>query len=225
MFENKNHILIVDDDDRILFLLKQFLSQSGYFVSAARDSSEADKLLEYFVFDLIILDVMMPGVMGFEFSQKIKKLQNIPIILLTALSKVEDRITGLESGADDYVSKPFEPKELLLRMQNLLELYSQNKAKQNLFLFGDNSYNLVTKEFNKAGNRVALTSNEQKLLELFIENRNKILSRQSVVMTMGSLSLRSIDVQIVRLRSKIEDNISQPRYLQTIRSQGYVLYA
>jgi two-component system phosphate regulon response regulator OmpR len=224
MSKDTNHILIVDDDDRILFLLKKFLSQNGYFVSAARDSIEADRLLEYFVFDLIILDVMMPGVMGFEFSQKLKKLQNIPIILLTALNKVEDRITGLESGADDYLSKPFEPKELLLRMQNLLELYSKNTQKQRLFLFGNNSYNLVTKEFNKDGNTIALTSSEQKLLEFFIENRNKILSREDLVMTMGSLSLRSIDVQIVRLRNKIEDSAGQPRYLQTIRAQGYVLY-
>jgi len=224
MLKDTNHILIVDDDDRILFLLKKFLSQNGYFVSAARDSSQADELLEYFVFDLIILDVMMPGVMGFEFSQKLKKLQNIPIILLTALNKVEDRITGLESGADDYLSKPFEPKELLLRMQNLLELYAKNTQKQRLFLFGNNSYNLVTKEFNKDGNTIALTSSEQKLLEFFIENRNKILSREDLVMTMGSLSLRSIDVQIVRLRNKIEDSAGQPRYLQTIRAQGYVLY-
>ncbi len=224
MSKDTNHILIVDDDDRILFLLKKFLSQNGYFVSAARDSIEADRLLEYFVFDLIILDVMMPGVMGFEFSQKLKKLQNIPIILLTALNKVEDRITGLESGADDYLSKPFEPKELLLRMQNLLDLYAKNTQKQRLFLFGNNSYNLVTKEFNKDGNTIALTSSEQKLLELFIENRNKILSREDLVMTMGSLSLRSIDVQIVRLRNKIEDSAGRPRYLQTIRAQGYVLY-
>ena len=157
-------------------------------------------------------------------TKKLKKLQNIPIILLTALNKVEDRITGLESGADDYLSKPFEPKELLLRMQNLLELYAKNTQKQRLFLFGNNSYNLVTKEFNKDGNTIALTSSEQKLLEFFIENRNKILSREDLVMTMGSLSLRSIDVQIVRLRNKIEDSAGQPRYLQTIRAQGYVLY-
>jgi two-component system phosphate regulon response regulator OmpR len=224
MSKNTSHILIVDDDARILFLLKKFLSQSGYFVSAALDSIQADELLEYFVFDLIILDVMMPGVMGFEFSQKIKKLQNIPIILLTALSKIEDRIAGLESGADDYLSKPFEPKELLLRMQNLLELYSKNKSKQDLFLFGNNSYNLITKEFNRDGSRIILTSNEQKLFEFFIANRNKILSRKDLITNMGSLSLRSIDVQIVRLRNKIEESVDQPRYLQTVRAKGYALY-
>jgi two-component system phosphate regulon response regulator OmpR len=224
MLANQSHILIVDDDTRILTLLKQFLSKNGYVVSGATSALEAEKLFDYFVFDLIILDVMMPELTGFEFAEKVKKLQNLPIILLTALGKVEDRIRGLESGADDYLSKPFEPKELLLRMQNLIELYSKQKAHLELFLFGNNSYNMVTKELKKADNLVQLTSTEQKLLEFFIKNKNQVLNREDLIKEMGSLSLRSIDVQVVRLRAKIEDNLSKPKYLQTVRNEGYALY-
>jgi two-component system phosphate regulon response regulator OmpR len=221
---NKHHILIVDDDSRILSLLKQFLSKNGYLVSGASSAFEAQELFEYFVFDLIILDVMMPELTGFEFAEKVKHLQNVPIILLTALSKVEDRIKGLESGADDYLSKPFEPKELLLRMQNLIELYSKQQSNSQLFFFGSNSYNITTKELKKGDDIVQLTSTEQKLLELFIENKNKVLNREDLVKVMGSLSLRSIDVQVVRLRAKIEDNVSKPKYLQTLRNEGYAFY-
>ena len=220
----QNNILIVDDDERILSLLRQFLLNNGYQVSSATSAAEASDLMQYTDFSLIILDVMMPQVTGFEFAEQIKQLKEVPIILLTALNKVDDRITGLEAGADDFLSKPFEPKELLLRMQNLLELYSKKKSSNELFYFGDNSYNLINKEFKKAGSLVYLTANEQKLLEFFIRRQNEALSREEVLAEMGSLSLRSIDVQIVRLRAKIEDNPNQPRYLQTIRNKGYALY-
>lgn len=220
----QNNILIVDDDERILSLLGQFLLNNGYQVSCAASAAEASDLMQYTDFSLIILDVMMPQVTGFEFAEQIKQLKEVPIILLTALNKVDDRITGLEAGADDFLSKPFEPKELLLRMQNLLELYSKKKSSNELFCFGDNSYNLINKEFKKAGSLVYLTANEQKLLEFFIKHQNEALSREEVLAEMGSLSLRSIDVQIVRLRAKIEDNPNQPRYLQTIRNKGYALY-
>jgi two-component system phosphate regulon response regulator OmpR len=220
-------ILIVDDDTRILALLKQFLTQNGYSASTATDALEAEEMMKHTNFDLIILDVMMPKVTGLEFSSKIKKLQNIPIILLTALNKVEDRIKGLEARADDYLSKPFEPKELLLRMQNLLQLYTKQKSDKvtgELVLFGHNSYNLTNKEFKKNGQITYLTSSEQKLLEIFIMHKNQPLSRQQILQEVDHVSVRSIDVQVVRLRAKIETDPSKPQFLQTIRNGGYALY-
>jgi len=215
-------ILVVDDDERILQLLTEFLNKNGYITSGALSAKEAKKILEQEDFDLLIIDVMMPEITGFELTSSIKKLQNVPIILLTALNKVEDRIQGLESGADDYVSKPFDPKELLLRTQNLLDLYSKQKPESEIFVFGQNSYNLITKEFLKSGQPLPLTSTEQKLLDLFISNKNQVLSRDDLSQVMGSLSPRSIDVQIARLRSKIQDGES--KYLQTVRHLGYVLH-
>jgi len=205
-----------------LQLLTEFLDQNGYTTSGALSAKEAQKLLERETFDLLIIDVMMPEVTGFELTSSIKKLKNVPIILLTALNKVEDRIQGLESGADDYVSKPFDPKELLLRTKNLLDLYSKQKSDSEIFVFGQNSYNLITKEFLKSGQPLSLTSTEQKLLDLFISSKNKVLSRDDLSGVMGSLSPRSIDVQIARLRSKIQDGES--KYLQTVRHLGYVLH-
>jgi len=218
----RKKILVVDDDERILQLLTEFLDQNGYTTSGALSAKEAQKLLERETFDLLIIDVMMPEVTGFELTSSIKKLKNVPIILLTALNKVEDRIQGLESGADDYVSKPFDPKELLLRTKNLLDLYSKQKSDSEIFVFGQNSYNLITKEFLKSGQPLSLTSTEQKLLDLFISSKNKVLSRDDLSGVMGSLSPRSIDVQIARLRSKIQDGES--KYLQTVRHLGYVLH-
>lgn len=215
-------ILVVDDDERILQLLTEFLNKNGYITSGALGAKEAKKLLEQEAFDLLIIDVMMPEVTGFELTSSIKRLQNVPIILLTALNKVEDRIQGLESGADDYVSKPFDPKELLLRTKNLLDLYSKQKPDSEVFIFGQNSYNLITKEFLKSGQTLPLTSTEQRLLDLFISNKNKVLSRDDLSGVMGSLSPRSIDVQIARLRSKIQD--AESKYLQTVRHLGYVLH-
>jgi two-component system phosphate regulon response regulator OmpR len=224
MAEFMNNILIVDDDERILTLLENFLLKNGYQVTSAGSAKEAEKLFKFQTFDLIILDVMMPEVTGFEFSEKIKKLNNVPIILLTALSKVEDRIKGLESGADDYISKPFEPKELLLRMRNLLDLYSKQQSNSKIVQFGSSSYNLLTKELKIGEEVIHLTSSEHKLLEFFIKNRNQILSRQDLLKEMGHVSLRSIDVQIVRLRAKLEPDSSKPKHLQTIRNGGYALY-
>lgn len=215
-------ILVVDDDERILQLLTEFLNKNGYITSGALSAQEAQKLLEQDSFDLLIIDVMMPEITGFELTSSIKKLQNVPVILLTALNKVEDRIQGLESGADDYVSKPFDPRELLLRTKNLLDLYSKQKPDLEIFVFGQNTYNLITKEFLKSGQLLTLTSTEQKLLDLFISNKNKVLSRDDLSNVMGSLSPRSIDVQIARLRSKIQD--AESKYLRTVRHLGYVLH-
>lgn len=226
MIEEKPHILIVDDDKRILQLLKQFLEKSGYNVSMALSVDEAKELMEYFVFDLLILDVMLPGVTGVEFAATIKGNKvHVPIILLTALSEIEDKVKGLEAGADDYLSKPFDPRELLLRTKNLIEIYGYNRLKQNRVQFGDCNYNLETKELIKNNSLVSLSSTEQKLLEILIESKQKPLSREELSLAMGGLNERSIDVQIVRLRSKIENDPKKPQFLQTIRNAGYALYS
>lgn len=226
MIEEKPHILIVDDDKRILQLLKQFLEKSGYNVSIALSVAEAKELMEYFVFDLLILDVMLPGVTGVEFAATIKGNKvHVPIILLTALSEIEDKVKGLEAGADDYLSKPFDPRELLLRTKNLIEIYGYKRLKHRIVQFGDCSYNLETKELIKNSSVVSLSSTEQKLLEILIEAHQKPLSREELSHAMGGLNERSIDVQIVRLRSKIENDSKKPQFLQTIRNAGYALYS
>lgn len=225
MIEEKPHILIVDDDKRILKLLKKFLENSGYHVSMAESVQSAEIYMEYFVFDLLILDVMLPGVTGVEFATIIKGNKvHVPIILLTALSEIEDRVRGLESGADDYLSKPFDPRELLLRTKNLIEIYGYNKKKEKSVQFGSSTYNIETKEFIKNNEIVPLSSTEQKLLEILIESGKKPISRERLSSLMGGLNERSVDVQIARLRGKIENDNKQPKFLQTIRNEGYVLY-
>jgi two-component system phosphate regulon response regulator OmpR len=226
MQNEKPHILIVDDDTRILQLLKKFLEKSGYAVSAAHSVIEAEKHMNEITFDMLILDVMLPGVTGIEFAKTIKSNKtHVPIILLTALADVEDKIKGLEAGADDYISKPFEPRELLLRTKNLIEIYGSNNKKGNLISFSNgNSYDKNTKLFVKSGHEILLSSTEQKLLEILIEHKGESVLRHELSKLMGDLSERSIDVQIVRLRSKIEDDPKKPKFLQTIRNEGYVLY-
>lgn len=220
-----NHILIVDDDTRILKLLKKFLSQNGYLVSTSVSANEAIELLKNFTYDLIILDVMMPEVTGLEFAAKIKASGSImPIVMLTALSEPEDKIKGLESGANDYITKPFEPRELLLRINNLINSYNYHKKEQELAKFGHSKYNLITKEFTQNETTIKLSPSEENLLDILIKNDNKIISREELSQKLGGLNLRSVDVQIVRLRNKIEADSKNPKFLKTIRNQGYVLY-
>jgi two-component system phosphate regulon response regulator OmpR len=223
---NKPHILIVDDDERILKLLKAFLSKNGYEISTATSVPEAESYISQTNFDLLMLDVMMPGVTGIEFAKQIKGNEtHVPIILLTALSEPEDRVKGLESGADDYITKPFEPKELLLRTQNLIELYGYKKNSiSEQIKFGDVIYDIGTKQLINGDENITLSSTEQKLLETLIENKNKVVSREELSDVMYGIGERSIDVQIARLRSRIELDPKQPKYLQTVRHEGYILY-
>jgi len=225
MQELNPHILIVDDDNRILTLLKKFLSQNGFLVSIASSAIEATELIRHSVYDLIILDVMLPEVTGLDFAKTIKAGNyKMPIIMLTALSDAGDKIRGLESGASDYLTKPFEPMELLLRIRNLINAHNQNKKHQEVRYFGNNWYNFNSKEFVRQNNTIPLSSTEQKLLEIFIDKVNETITREELSMQMGGLSLRSIDVQIVRIRNKIEDNPKNPKYLRTVRNKGYALY-
>ena len=223
--QTKSHILIVDDDQRILKLLKQFLLENNFLVSTTTSPVEALELMDKFIFDLIILDVMMPEITGIEFAKKIQANgKEMPIVMLTALSEPEDRVKGLESGAGDYITKPFEPRELLLRIQNLINSHNRQKKEKELIRFGNNCYNVNTKEFAKNDESISLSSTEQKLLELLIKFRNTSVSREELSECMGGLNLRSVDVQIIRLRSKIEDDPKEPKFLKTIRNEGYVLY-
>ena len=221
----KPHILIVDDDSRILKLLKKFLTQNDFLVSTSTSAIEATDLLANFTYDLIVLDVMMPEVTGLEFATKIKDSGNImPIVMLTALSEPEDRIRGLESGANDYVTKPFEPRELLLRINNLINSHNRYKKEQQIARFGNNYYNLITKELTQNDKHIKLSSSEEKLLDILIGSSGNALSRENISEKMGGINSRSVDVQIVRLRNKIETDPKAPKFLKTIRNQGYALY-
>ncbi len=222
---DKPHILVVDDDIRILNLLKKFLRKNDFLVSTAVSAKEAFDLLENFLFDLIILDVMMSEITGIEFAKKISaNNQTPPIVMLTALSEPEDRIKGLESGAKDYLTKPFEPRELLLRINNLIDSNNSYKKEQQSVRIGGLLFNLVTKNLSNNGMDVPLSSTEQKLLSLLLDWKNQVIAREKLSHEMGDLNLRSVDVQIVRLRNKIETNPKSPKHLKTIRNLGYVLY-
>ena len=221
--ENKSHILIVDDDDRIRGLLKDYLSENNYMVSTAENAAQAKKKLEYLKFDILILDVMMPGQDGYELTKDIKKVMKVPIILLTAKGEVENRIKGLELGANDYISKPFEPKELLLRIKNIIK--NENKIDLKLIhSIGDAKIDLNKMNINFRGKNQKINNSEKKILIKMLASPGKTFSREEISNISGINQERSIDVMITRLRQKIETNPKNPKYLQTIRGAGYVLW-
>ena len=221
--ENKNHILIVDDDDRIRNLLKDFLSENHYIVSTAENADQAKEKLNYIKFDTIILDVMMPGQDGYDLTKEIKRQIKVPIILLTAKGEVENRIKGLELGADDYLGKPFEPKELLLRIKNII-----NKSKKiNLKLkhkIGSAELDLNKMIVTLNNNSKKINNSEKKVLIEMLANPGTSYSREEIGKISGISQERSIDVMITRLRQKLEIDPKNPKFLQTIRGSGYVLW-
>tara|TARA_B100000780_G_scaffold220843_1_gene159903 strand:+ start:2485 stop:3162 length:678 start_codon:yes stop_codon:yes gene_type:complete len=219
----KYHILVVDDDDRIRELVKEYLNESGFIVSTGNSAEEAKIRMKYFRFDLIVLDVMMPGQNGFELTKEIKKNSNIPVILLTAKGEVDSRIEGLEIGADDYLGKPFEPKELLLRIKNIIK--KSNKIDFNkINKIGDAKIDL-NKMFIQLKDKANKINNaEKKVLLEMLANPGKTYSRTQIGKISSISQERSIDVMITRLRQKIEVNPKNPKYLQTIRGSGYVLW-
>ena len=223
MENNKLHILIVDDDDRIRDLLKDYLINNNYIISTAGNAEEAKEKLKYIKFDILILDVMMPGQSGYELTEEIKKTIQVPVILLTAKGEVENRIKGLELGADDYIGKPFEPKELLLRIKNIIK----NKNKLDLsskHFVGKAEINLNKMTINFNNKIRKINNTEKKVLVEMLANPGKTFSRKQIGKISGVVQERSIDVMITRLRQKIEDNPKIPKYLQTIRGAGYVLW-
>lgn len=225
------HLLVVDDDERIRSLLQQFLVQDGYLISTAENAEQATILLSGIEFDLIILDVMMPGQDGISFAGELRNLgNNTPILLLTARGETEDRIKGLEAGADDYLPKPFEPKELLLRINAILRRMpdlKEDKMMPKTLDFGNLKYDVARNELWDGEKQVRLTTTESQLMKIFTSALGEPISRADLVTSLGrDVSLaqdRAIDVQITRLRRKIEVNPSQPRYLQTVRGAGYML--
>ena len=223
MVNNNIHILIVDDDDRIRALLKDYLSTKNYIVSSAENADEAKKKIEFLKYDIIILDVMMPGQDGYELTKEIKKKLKVPIILLTAKGEVENRIKGLELGADDYVGKPFEPKELLLRIENIIK--KNNKIDLKIIHYVGNAHVDLNKMIVKLNNKdKKINISEKKVLVEMLSNPGKTYSRDEIGKISGINQERSIDVMITRLRQKIEINPKNPKYLQTVRGSGYVLW-
>ena len=221
--DSLNHILVVDDDDRIRCLLKEYLNENNFLVSTAQNSQEAKIKLNHFKFDLIVLDVMMPGQSGYELTKEIKNDKSPPIILLTAKGEVENRIKGLELGADDYIGKPFEPKELLLRINNIIS----KKFKINIgktYTVGNAVIDLNKMIIKLNSNQRKINVTEKKILMEMLSNPGKTYSRSQIGELSGILQERSIDVMITRLRQKIEIDPKNPKYLQTIRGSGYVLW-
>jgi len=223
MEKNKFHILVVDDDDKIRSLIKQYLIEKGFLISTAENAENAKKIIEIFNFNLIILDVMMPGQSGYDLTKELKESKNIPIILLTAKGEVENRIHGLELGADDYLGKPFDPKELLLRVKNVIKMnLDPNKVLSSKI--GEAELNL-NKMIIKLKNRVKkINLSEKKVLTKMLSSPGKIFSRLEIGKIANITKERSIDVMITRLRKKIEIDPKNPKFLQTIRGSGYVLW-
>ena len=223
MENNKNHILIVDDDDKIRNLLKDYLTENDYIVSTAEDAIQAKERLKIIKFDIVILDVMMPGQDGYDLTKEIKKDSKVPIILLTAKGEVENRIKGLELGADDYLGKPFEPKELLLRIKNILAKKNKVDLKSQ-YNIGRAQVDLNKMTITLAEKTKKINNSEKKVLMEMLANPGTTYSRDEIGKISGISQERSIDVMITRLRQKLEINPKNPKFLQTIRGAGYVLW-
>ena len=217
------HILVVDDDDGIRNLVKQYLNKNNLLVTTANSAEDANKKIEVVKFDLIVLDIMMPGKSGLEFTQENKNTLNTPIILLTAKGETSERVKGLEVGADDYLSKPFEPKELVLRIKNILKK-TKSKDLKRVIDFGSITIDLNKHLIIKNNKEYKINNTEKKILEEMINSPGKTFSRDKIGRIINLNKERSIDVIITRLRKKIESDPKNPKYLQTIRGEGYVLW-
>ncbi len=227
MEQEPKHLLVVDDDTRLRSLLQRFLRENGFLVSTAKDADEARFMMRQYRFSLLIVDVMMPKENGFEFLTSLRQESSVPVIMLTAMGNVEDRIVGLENGADDYVAKPFEPKELLLRIASILKRTPAEKPEDQKLDLGLCVFDMQSKELiSKQGEAMHITPVEQSLLSVLGAKSGQVFSREKLSEILGAgQSPRSIDVQITRLRKKIEKDSKNPRYLQTLRGKGYMLLA
>lgn len=218
------HLLVVDDDARLRSLLQRYLNANGFRVTAAADAAEARALIKSIDFDCLVLDVMMPGESGLDLSADLRTQSDVPILMLTARSQSEDRIAGLERGADDYLAKPFEPRELMLRLQALIRRTSSGKPPAHREVrMGDCVFDPERGELTRSGKRVKLTGSEAQLLKLFAAHAGRSFSRAQLCTKLNIALERSVDVQVTRLRRKIEEDPKLPLYLQTVRGVGYVL--
>ena len=219
----KAHILVVDDDERIRELVKQYLNDNEYLVTTANNAEDAKEKVDIIKFDIIILDIMMPGQSGLDFTNENKKKINTPVILLTAKGEVSERIKGLEIGADDYLAKPFEPKELVLRIKNILDK-TKNKNQKRVVNFSNINIDLNKLLIIKNNKEIKINNTEKVILEKMINSPGETFSRKEIGKLINLDKERSIDVIITRLRKKIETNPKNPKFLQTIRGAGYVLW-
>ena len=222
---NKNffHILVVDDDDRIRELIKQYLKKNKFLVTTAKNAFDAKEKIKIIKFDILILDIMMPGQSGLSLTKEIKKSSQMPIILLTAKGEAQDRIEGLEVGADDYLGKPFAPKELLLRINNIINKVQKHMQLDEIYI-GEAHVDLKKLDIKLNNKVIKINPQEKKILEKMLETPGKIFSRRDIGKIIKITKERTIDVMIARLRHKIEVNPKNPKYLQTIRGSGYVLW-
>jgi len=218
------HILIIDDDDKIRDLLKQYLKKNNFLVSTSHDAADAEEKISLVKFDLAIVDIMMPGKDGLQLTKEIREKIDLPIILLTAKGETEDRIKGLEYGAEDYLPKPFEPKELLLRIHNVLKRVKKEKNFKDAIKIGKTLIHLKKMEIQNDRKAYKISMTERSLLENLINSAGKIFTRDEISKIIGLTKERSIDVLITRLRQKIEPDTKNPKYLQTVRGAGYVLW-
>lgn len=222
--DEQPHILVIDDDTRLRDLLRQYLGENGFRVTTAADADEARARLRGLAFDLLIVDVMMPGEDGLSLTQSLRSSSPVPILLLTAMGEPEDRVVGLEHGADDYLTKPFEPRELVLRIQSILRRAAPPTANVSISL-GECTYDMARRELRRNDAIVRLTTIEMTLLSALARSAGMTLSRDELIRQCEiDGGERTVDVQVTRLRRKIEPNPRAPRYLHTIRGQGYVLH-
>jgi two-component system, OmpR family, phosphate regulon response regulator OmpR len=218
------HLLVVDDDTRIRNLLHQYLTEKGYRVTVAATAAEARRKLEGLDFDLMVLDVMMPGETGIDLTKSLRQTKEVPILMLTALSETDMRIKGLEAGADDYLAKPFDPRELILRINSILRRGgAPSKPKLEQIIFGGFAFNIVKRELKRGADVIRLTDREQEIMTTFAERPGETVPRYELVGEESDIGERTIDVQINRLRRKIEHDPANPVYLQTVRGIGYKL--
>ena len=223
-YESRPHVMVVDDDRRIRDLLARFLTEQGFVVLQAGDAAEAEELLKSFDVDVLVVDVMMPGQDGVEFTRSFRAREQTPIVLLTALGETEDRIKGLEAGADDYLPKPFEPKELVLRLNAILKRTAKPEKKSKPFRMGEWVFDPEVDVLTSANETTSLTDAESTLLKVLGRFSGEVLSREKLAKLCGvDAGERTIDVQVTRLRRKIEEDSKNPRYLQTVRGKGYLL--
>ncbi|UUP16329.1 response regulator [Nitratireductor thuwali] len=218
------HLLVVDDDTRIRTLLNRFLREQGFRVTVAGNAAEARRKLDGLDFDLLILDVMMPGEDGVTLTRGLREQKNVPILMLTALSETDSRVTGLEAGADDYLPKPFDPRELVLRVNNILRRGGpQMQPKLEQVVFGPYTFQIPRRELKRGGHTIKLTDREREIMVTFAERAGETIPRHELVGEESEVGERTIDVQINRLRRKIEQDPSNPIWLQTVRGIGYKL--
>lgn len=217
------HILVVDDDTRIRNLVSRYLADNDFVVITAQDAAEARELMQHFEFDAMVVDVMMPGETGLEFTRAIRSKAGIPVLLLTALGEVEDKVTGLDAGADDYLPKPFEPRELVARINAILRRTAKKPAELKPFRMGKWRFDPAVDELDGGEERQRLTSAEARLLRALAAHAGEPVSRDILAKICEADGERTIDVQVTRLRRKIEEDTKAPRYLQTVRGKGYML--